>query len=147
MSTLKETLQADLTRNFKAGNELEKTVLRSVLGEIQTQEKGGKTAVEFDDEKVLQVLSSEAKKRRATANEYAGAGVMDRAERENAEADFLAQYLPVALTEAEVAVIVDEVLASLDDPNFGLVMKNVVARTKGKADGKLVSQLVKSKMG
>ena len=147
--TLKETLKADLDVNFKARNELQIAVLRSVLGEIQTLEKKGKVAVEFDDVKVLEVLAAEAKKRRDSSVEYADHGVPDRAAREAAEAEVIAAYLPAALSDAEVEAIVDAVVAELDEvspKSFGLVMKNVTAQTKGRADGKVVSDLVRAKL-
>jgi uncharacterized protein YqeY len=147
MTSLKDQLKADLTINLKAHNQLETMVLRAVIGEIQTQEKGGKTAVVFDDAKVLELVAREAKKRRDTAVEWAEAGVLDRATRESAEADFLAQYLPTPLTEAEVEKAVADALAAFEAPtmrDFGAIMKIVVAATKGRADGKTVSALVKA---
>lgn len=149
MTTLKDTLKADLTVNLKARNELETTTLRSVLGAIQTQEKAGKTAVEFDDAQVEAVLAKELKKRRETAAEYARVNVPDRAARETAEADFIATYLPKGLTEDEVKAIVAETVADFDAPSmrdFGAIMKQVVAQVKGRADGKLVSELVKAQL-
>lgn len=149
MTTLKDTLKADLTVNLKARNELETTTLRSVLGAIQTQEKAGKTAVEFDDAQVEAVLAKELKKRRETAAEYARVNVPDRAAREQAEADFIASYLPEGLSEDEVKAIVAEVVAGFDAPSmrdFGAIMKQVVAQVKGRADGKLVSELVKAQL-
>lgn len=147
MTTLKDQLKTDLTTNLKAHNELETMVLRAVIGEIQTQEKGGKTAVEFDDAKVLDLLARETKKRRDTATVWTDAGVLDRATRETAEADFLAQYLPTPLTQAEVEKAVADAVAAFEAPtmrDFGAVMKAVVAATKGRADGKTVSTLVKA---
>lgn len=149
MTTLKDTLKADLTVNLKARNELETTTLRSVLGAIQTQEKAGKTAVEFDDAQVEAVLAKELKKRRETAAEYARVNVPDRAARETAEADFIATYLPEGLSEDEVKAIVADTVAGFDAPtmrDFGAIMKQVVAQVKGRADGKLVSELVKAQL-
>lgn len=149
MTTLKDTLKADLTVNLKARNELETTTLRSVLGAIQTQEKAGKTAVEFDDAQVEAVLAKELKKRRETAAEYTRVNVLDRAARETAEADFIATYLPEGLSEDEVRAIVTETVAGFEAPtmrDFGAIMKQVVAQVKGRADGKLVSELVKAQL-
>ena len=149
MTTIKDTLRADLATNLKARNELETSVLRAVLGEVQSQEKAGKTAVEFDDAKVLEVLGKLVKQRRESATIYTDAGATDRATRETAEADFLAKYLPVQLTDEEVEAYVDAAIATFDAPamkDFGAIMKVVVAATKGRADGKVVSALVKAKI-
>jgi uncharacterized protein YqeY len=147
MTTLKETLRNDLTRNLKAHNELETTTLRLVLGEIQRAEKSGNTAVEFNDDKVLELIASEAKKRRGSAAIWVKEGVVDRAERETAEADFLATYLPVQLTTEAIEELVTNAIAELGTAaNVGQVMKLIVPFTKGRADGKLVSTIVKEKL-
>lgn len=153
MTTVREQLHADLVANMKAHNATETLTLRNVLGAIQSAEKGGKTAVEYNDEQVLAVIASEVKKRRGTAEEMLRAvdlGRADGAERaakETAEADFLSKYLPEVLTTEEIETIVDTAIASLENPNFGLVMKAVTAQTKGRADGRVVSEIVKAKLG
>ncbi len=149
MTSVKERLQSDLTVNLKAHKELETTVLRSVLGAVQYKEKAGKSAADFDDAQVLVVLAAELKKRRDTAAEWTRVNVLDRAERETAEADFLAQYLPVPLTNEEVEELVVSALATFEAPtmkDFGAIMKSVVAAADGRVDGKLVSELVRAKL-
>jgi uncharacterized protein YqeY len=149
MTTLKETLKADLTTNLKARNELAVTTLRSVIGAIQTQEKAGKTATEFDESKVKAVLAKELKNRRDSAVIYADAGATDRADRETAEADFLAVYLPTNLTDAEVEALVIEAIdlvGATSAADFGKVMKVVVTKADGRADGKTISTLVRTKL-
>lgn len=154
MTKIIETLKTDLITAMKAAKQTEdvavqkeqdakKTVLRAVIGAVQTAEKSGKTSVEFSDEQVIALLGSEAKKRRETAGIYADAGEPERAAVELAEVEIIAAYLPSQLTEEEVRTIVHEVVSEMDKPVFGLVMKNVTARTKGRADGKLVSTIVK----
>lgn len=150
MATLKETLATDLTVNLKARNELETTTLRNVIGAIQTAEKSGKTAVEFTDADVLDFVGREVKKRRETAKEFTSVGAVDRATRETAEADFLARYLPSQLTADEIEAIVVDAIAEVgatDVKAFGQVMKLVTAKTKNQADGKTVSELVRSRLG
>lgn len=145
--TVKERLKLDLTAAMKQGDELRKSTLRGVLGTIQTSEKAGKVAVEFADEKVLEVLGQEVKKRRETAAVFAENGRGDRAERELAEAEVLTVYLPVQLTEAEVTAIVDAAVAQAGEgAALGQVMKLVVPQTKGKADGRMVSELVRARL-
>jgi uncharacterized protein YqeY len=154
MTKIIETLKTDLITAMKAAKQTEdvavqkeqdakKTVLRAVIGAVQTAEKSGKTSVEFTDEQVITLLGSEAKKRRETAGIYADAGEPERAAVELAEVEIIAAYLPSQLTEKEVRTIVHEVVSEMDKPVFGLVMKNVTARTKGRADGKVVSTIVK----
>lgn len=150
MSELRERLQADLAVNLKARNELPTTVIRSVLGAIQTQEKAGKTAVTFNDADVQAAVTRAVKTRRESAGIYKDAGQVERAERETAEADFLAAYLPAQLTEAEVAVLVENAVTETgaeSGKDFGKVMKAVVAAASGAADGKTISRLVKARLG
>lgn len=140
-----ETLKTDLVTAMKAKDEATKTILRSLIGAVQTAEKSVKNPVEFKDEKVLELLGSEMKTRRDSAKIYADAGATDRAEVETAEADFISRYLPAELTDAEVgAIVADAVAEQGENPNFGMVMKTVTAQTKGRADGKMIAGLVKA---
>lgn len=150
MSELRERLQADLAVNLKARNELPTTVIRSVLGAIQTQEKAGKTAVTFSDAEVQAAVTRAVKTRRESAGIYKEAGQVDRAEREAAEADFLAVYLPAQLSEADVTALVETAIVETgaESPkDFGKVMKAVVAAAAGATDGKTISRLVKARLG
>jgi len=145
--TIKDTLKADLTKFLKERNELGKTTLRGVLGAVETAEKSGKTAVEFTDSQVLELLGREVKKRRETATIYAEAGQVERSERETAEADLIAKYLPAQLDREAIETFVDNAVAELGAAaNLGKVMKLVTPFTKGRADGKLVSEIVRSKL-
>jgi len=145
--TIKDTLKADLTKFLKERNELGKTTLRGVLGAVETAEKSGKTAVEFTDSQVLELLGREVKKRRETATIYAEAGQVERSERETAEADLIAKYLPAQLDREAIETFVDNAVAELGAAaNMGKVMKLVTPFTKGRADGKLVSEIVRSKL-
>lgn len=148
--SLKETLSADMREAMKQSNRLTLTVLRSVIGEIQTQEKAGKTSVEFDDAQVLAVLTKEAKKRRESAEIYTKADAKDRAATETAEAVIIEGYLPTQLTEDEVAALVDAAIAAegattLKD--MGKVVKAVLAEAEGRTTGKVVSTLVRARLG
>lgn len=121
-------------------------MLRAVNGAIATEEKSGKTATEFDDAKVEALLAREVKKRRASAAEYLSVGAQERAQREAWEADFLAGYLPEQLSEDDVRTVVRDVLAGNSGANMGLIMKAAMAQLKGKADGKLVKQIVSEEL-
>lgn len=140
--TLKERLQKDFTTHYKAKNQLEVMTLRAINAAIATEEKAGKTAVEFSDDKVEALISREVKKRVASAEIYAEAGETERAEKEKAEAEFLKGYLPEQLSEDELREIVRSVIAENEGANMGLLMKNVMSQVKGKADGRLVKQIV-----
>lgn len=147
--SIKKKLQDDLTVALKAGDKLRTMTLRSVIGAYQTAEKAGKTAVEFNDEEVLAVLKKEAKKRSETSEEYFKLGINDRAEKEKAEADIIAEYLPEDLTYEEVEMIVSEVVKEFENPtmkDMGSIMRLVNEQVQGRADGKIVADLVKSNL-
>jgi uncharacterized protein len=152
--TLKERLHADVVSHMKDGNKVALTTVRNVLGEIETREKSGKTPVVLDDTQVTALLQKEAAKRRDTARIYAEAGQDQRSAAEIAEAEVIEEYLPKALTSAEVEAIVDEVIAGLEADGvelgprqLGAVMKPVTARVAGRFDGKAVSELVRQRLG
>jgi hypothetical protein len=154
--TIKDQIRADINAFVKADNKLGSTTLRSVLGEIERKEKAGKTAVILSETETLAVLKKETAKRREMAVVYADAGRQESAEKESAEADIVAAYLPVELTQAEVEAIIDRAIADVKFANpdaeigmrsMGAVMKNVTADVAGRFDGKKVSDLVKGKLG
>ena len=153
MTTLKERLHADVVAHMKERNKTALTTVRNVLGEIETREKSGKTPVVLDDAQVTALLQKEAAKRRDTARIYTEAGETDRAAAEIAEAEVIEGYLPKPLTREAVETIVAEVIAALEADgqelsmrSIGAVMKPVTAKVAGRFDGKVVSEIVRSRL-
>ena len=94
------------------------------------------------DDEFLAVLTREVKTRRESVEAYTNAGRMDLADKETAEIAILSEYLPAALDEAEIAALVDEAIAATGATNardLGKVMGWLAPRTRGRADGKVVS--------
>lgn len=120
------------------------SVLRMLIAAMRNKEIAlrDKGAVELTDEIALEVLSSEIKKRRDSAEAYAAGGRQDLVDKENNEIKILGKYLPEQMSEDELEKIIKEVIAAGDD-NFGKVMGQVMARVKGKADGGKVGEIVK----
>ena len=144
---LAEQIQADLTAAMKARNPLEVAVLRMALAGIKEARVSGADARELTDDEVLAVLAKEAKRREEAAAAFAEGGRTESAEKELAERDVLARYLPAPLTDDELAALVAEALAEggFDSPaQMGPAMKAAVAKVAGRADGKAVSALVKA---
>jgi uncharacterized protein YqeY len=144
--SLKDTLRTDATAALKARDELTTSTLRSVIGAVQSAEKGGKVAVEFTDEQVLQLIRKQVKQREESAPDYIKAGRPEGAERELAEASILKRYLPVELDDAELNALVATVVAGFEAPtqrDFGAIMKAVKTAADGKADGGRISRVVK----
>ncbi|ASY33617.1 MULTISPECIES: GatB/YqeY domain-containing protein [unclassified Streptomyces] len=149
MTTLKSTLRDDLQTAIKARDELRSATLRLTLTAISKEEVSGTKARELSDEEVLQVLAKEAKKRREAADAFAQAGRTEQAEREQAEGEVLAHYLPRQLDDAELDRVVAEAVAEAraagaEGPKaMGQVMKIVGPKVKGLAEGGRVAAAVK----
>ena len=144
---LKEKLQSDLTASMRARDELRSGTIRMVLTAIKNEEVSGKEARELSDSEVITVLSREAKKRREAAEAYEQAGAKDRADNEKAEGVIIAEYLPAQLGEAEIKELIAAAIAetgAVGPQQMGLVMKSIQPKIAGRADGGLVSSLVKA---
>ena len=147
---LKETLQADLTEAIRSRNELTSGTIRMLLAAIQVEEVAGKEARTLKDDEIIKVLSREAKKRREAADAYKEAGRADKAEQESKEGEVILKYLPAQLSEDEVKKIVADAVAesgATTPQQMGQVMKIVQPKVAGKADGAMVSSLVKAALG
>lgn len=149
---LKQRLRDDLTAAIKGRDELTKATLRMTLTAITSAEVAGDEARVLDEPEVLKVVAKEAKKRAEAAKEFDDAGRSELAERERAEGEVLARYLPQPLTDDEVAALarraVDQVAAETGaEPGpkqMGQVMKLATAEAAGRADGSRVSAAVKA---
>ncbi|HEX2884432.1 MAG TPA: GatB/YqeY domain-containing protein [Candidatus Limnocylindria bacterium] len=101
---------------------------------------------ELTDDDVVDVLSKQVKQRRESIEAYRGAGRDDRAAAEEAEAAILAEFLPEQLSEAEITELARAAIAETgasDPKDMGRVMGRLSAQTKGRADGRLVSEVVR----
>ena len=144
---LKETLQSDLTEAIRSRDEIKSGTIRMVLTAITNEEVSGKEARILSDAEIITVLSREAKKRREAAEAFTEGGRADRAEQEKKEGEIIATYLPAQLSEDEVKKIIADAIAqsgASGPQGMGQVMKLVTPQTAGKADGGLVSGLVKA---
>ena len=144
---LKEKLQNDLTEAMRARNEVRSSTIRMVLTAIKNEEVSGKEARELSDAEVITVLSREAKKRREAAEAFEQAGAKDRSDMEKAEGVVIAEYLPVQLSESEIKEMITAAIAetgATGPQQMGLVMKSIQPKIAGRADGGVVSSLVKA---
>jgi len=118
-----------------------------VLTAIKNEEVSGKEARDLSDAEVITVLSREAKKRREAAEAFEQAGANDRAANEKAEGVIIAEYLPAQLSEAELKDLIASAIAetgATGPQQMGLVMKSIQPKIAGRADGGIVSSLVKA---
>ena len=144
---LKEKLQADLTDAIRSRNEVVSGTVRMLLAAITNEEVAGKAAKVLTDAEIITVLSREAKKRREAVEAYTQAKRDDLASKERAEAAVIANYLPAQLTEGEIKKLIQAAInetGASGPAGMGLVMKVLQPKIAGKADGGVVSGLVKA---
>lgn len=128
---------------MRGGDVLRRDTLRMAASAAYNVEKRNQRPL--TDDEFVAVLTREVKTRRESVEAYAKAGRADLADKERAEIDILAGYLPQALTEAEIGVLVDEGIAATGATSardLGKVMGWLSPKTRGRADGKVVSGLV-----
>ena len=150
MPDLKEQLRADLTSAMKSRDELRTATLRMVLAAVSAEEVAGKEARELTDDEVQAVLRREAKKRREAADAFGAAGRAEQAERERAEGDVLAGYLPAQLDDADLAAIVADVFTRTGASgmkDMGKVMGAAQAAVAGRAEGSRLAAEVRRQLG
>jgi uncharacterized protein len=143
---LKEKLQNDLTAAMRARDEVRSATIRMILTAVKNEEVSGKEARKLNDQEVITVLSREVKKRREAAEAFEQAGAADRAANEKAEGAIIAEYLPAQLSESEIKDLISTAIketGAAGPQQMGLVMKSIQPKIAGRADGGLVSSLVK----
>ncbi len=139
-------LEKDIVNALKQGEKKRAEVLRSLKAAIKN-ELIAKKLTTADDQLVLTVLKREIKRRKEAIEMYKQGGRDDLVGQEQAELAILEEYLPPMLSTEELKVIIEKVFDSLPaaEKDFGKVMKMVMAEVNGRADGKVVAELVKSK--
>jgi len=144
--SIKESLRTDLTEAIRSRNEITSSTIRMVLTAITNEEVAGKEARVLSDDEVITVLSREAKKRREASEAFENAGRADKAALEKAEGEVIAKYLPAQLSIDDIKKMISDAIASTGaagPADMGKVMGAVKPLIAGKADGSIVSTLVK----
>ena len=146
--TLRDRLQADVIAAMRSGDSLRRDVLRMALNDAYAVEKKRQGAPLTDDE-MIGVLTREVKTRRESVDAFTTGGRPDLAAKEQSEIDILQDYLPEGLSEAELGALIDEAVAATGATSardLGKVMGWLSPRTRGRADGRHVSELVAQRL-
>jgi len=145
--SLADRIEKDFVAAYKARNEITVSVLRMLKTAVKNRQ------VELmrppTDEEVLAVVAKQVKQRQESVEQFTAAGRSELAAKEAAEQAVLESYLPARLGDAELAALVDEVIAATGATgmkDMGKVMPAALAKAAGRADGKLLSQLVKARL-
>lgn len=144
---LKEKIAEDLKKSMKAADSERVGVLRLLSTAIHNKEieKRGKTGKEetLTDEEIFAVLMTEAKKRKEAIEIFEKGGRKDLAEKESKELVIIQEFLPKQITREEIERAAAEIIKKTGIKDFGSAMKEVMKELRGKADAKLVSEIVK----
>ena len=139
---LKEKLESDLKVALKSSDSLRREVLRLVLTQTRNEEiKIRVLKKELDDDHILEILKREVKKRKEAAEIFTKGNRKDLADKELKEAEIIKEYLPAEMDRESIKKTVSEIhTRGISD--FGGLMKEAMKTLKGKADGKVVSEIV-----
>ena len=143
--SLMEKLTADMKDAMKQGEKERLSVIRLVRGAVRQAEIDGKKTL--NDDEIIGVITKEVKMRRDSIEEFERGGRADLVDKTKAEIDILMPYLPAQLSADEVKKIVEEAVAEVGAAtakDMGKVMGVLMPRVKGRADGKLVNEIVRS---
>lgn len=146
----KSTLQHELKTAMLTKDELKTSVLRLLLSAINYYEiqKGG-AGYEASEEDILTVMGNQAKQRRDSIGQFKLAGRQELVDKEQKELEILQTYLPVQMNEEEITKLVKEAISQTQSSSLqdvGKVMGVLMPKIKGKADGNLVSSIVKRQL-
>lgn len=146
----KQALRDELKNSMLAKNEIKTSVLRMLLSAINYYEiqKGG-AGYEATDEDVLSVIQKEVKQHNDSIEQFKNAGRQDLVDKETKELEILKKYLPEQMSEEEIKKIVFETIAEIKPSgmqDIGKIMGALMPKVKGKADGNLVSKIVRESL-
>ena len=148
---LMERISSDLKQAMKAGEKLRLETLRSLraaLMERQIERRGAGQPMSPEDE--IAVLATAVKKHRESIEQFQKGGRADLVDQEQRELVIIQEYLPKQMNEEEVRTVIEEIVAQTGGgapSDFGKVMPLVMKQVKGRADGRLVQELVRKRLG
>lgn len=146
---MEEKIKDNLKQALRNKNEVVVAVLRMLISAIQNKEislrKEGEA--ELNNNQIMEVIKSEVKQRKESIEAYEQGNRHDLADKEKKELLILEKYLPEQMSDKDIKNIINKIINSVKDAgmkDFGNIMKQIMKETKGRADGKKVSEIVKS---
>lgn len=146
--TLRENISKDFNDALKARDDRKLSALRLLRTEIKKREVSGQRK-ELSDPEVMDAISALVKQRRESIRLFREGQRQDLAEQEEAELQILLAYLPQGLSQAEIESMIDQVIAesqAIGPKDMGKVMKAAMAKMAGRAEGKIVNEIVKQRL-
>lgn len=142
---LRQKITEELKTAMKAQDKLRLDAIRYVLALVKNAEIDVKR--ELEDSEVIRVIRGEVKKRREAVELIRQGGREDLAQEEEAKMAVLQEFLPEQMNEEEIGNLVNKVIGELGTKDFGAIMREVMQQAAEKADGKLVAEVVKERLG
>ena len=145
--SLKQKLQEDLKSSMKNKDAIKKSVITLIRSSIKQYEVDNR--VELGDEEITDLIAKQLKQTRESRDEFAKAGREDLVEKADAEIEILKEYLPQQLSEEELNEIVISTISEVGATSMKdmkIIMSSIMPKVKGRADGKLINELVKKNL-
>jgi uncharacterized protein YqeY len=144
--SLKQKLQEDLKSSMKNKDTNKKSVITLIRASIKQYEVDNR--VELGDEEITDLIAKQLKQTRDSRDEFAKAGREDLVEKADAEIEILKEYLPQQLSEEELNEIVISIseVGATSMKDMKNIMSSIMPKVKGRADGKLINELVKKNL-
>jgi uncharacterized protein YqeY len=144
---LEERLMEEMKQAMKSNEKLRLSTIRMIRTSVKNKEI--EVRKKLEDEEIQRVIQGMLRKSEESVEQFRAGGRMDLVEKETQEMEILKSFLPQSLSQEEILKVIDETIqenqaSSLKD--LGKVMKSVMSKLAGKADGKLINQLVKERL-
>jgi uncharacterized protein YqeY len=146
--TLQEQLMQDMKAAMKQKAQIRLATIRQIRSTIKNREI--ELGEELNDEGVMKVISTLVNQHKDSIEQFSKGGRQELVEKEEAELVVLRSYLPQQMSEEDVIALVKEAIETVGATSMkdiGKVMKYIMPKTQGRADGKMINQLVKSQLG
>ena len=146
--TIKEKLSSQMKTAMKAQDKDTLAFARNLHAAVRKKEIDDR--VDLDDAAVLKIISTLTKQRQDSIDQFRQGGREDLVAKEEAELKFLQAFMPTQMDESEIRKLVDWAISeskAAGPKDMGLVMKLLMPKVQGLADGKLVNQIVREKIG
>lgn len=143
---MKSRLNEDLKSAMKSKDALRLSVIRLIKKYIQELETSVGHNGEATDAEIMKIINKLVKQGKDSAEQYKSAGRIELCDEEMLQVAVLEEYLPKQMSEDEISVEIDKVMAETGSTNMGVLMKELNSRLAGRADGKTISRILKTKL-
>jgi uncharacterized protein YqeY len=145
--SLEERLVEEMKQAMKSNDKLRLSTIRMIRSALKNKEI--EVRKKLEDEEIAKVIQVMVRKGEESVEQFQAGGRMDLVEKEKSEIDILKSFLPQPLSQEEILKIIDQTIQETQassPKDIGKVMKSVIPKIGGKADGKLINQLVKERL-